>query len=168
MQAPATMTRTCKRGPIIEADGSREESGGVLNPAATRTRDGELLLYPRVVEAGNVSRIGIIRLREDGWRRSYVRHGFALEPVCDYELRDGGDGYGCEDPRVTFMPVLDAYVMAYTAFGPCGARIAVALSDDGFVWKRLGLMRFEGAGLDDDDDKRLSHRHRHASRRTTG
>ena len=43
--------------------------------------------------------------------------------------------------------------MAYTAFGPRGPRIAIALSDDGLAWQRLGLTRFERAGLADDDDK---------------
>jgi beta-1,2-mannobiose phosphorylase / 1,2-beta-oligomannan phosphorylase len=142
-----------RHGAIIQANGRPEERGGVLNPAAARARDGELLLYPRVVEAGNISRIGLIRVREAGSHRSYVRHGFALEPEREYELRDGSDGYGCEDARVTFVRVLDAYVMAYTAFGEHGPRIAVALSNDGLRWERLGLMRFQHAGLEDDDDK---------------
>ncbi|HYZ15379.1 MAG TPA: hypothetical protein VE591_03215 [Candidatus Acidoferrum sp.] len=157
MQCVATIdavrARTRRHGAIIDADGRREESGGVLNPASARARDGDLLLYPRVVEAGNVSRVGIIRVREDGWRRSYQRHGFALEPEREYELRDGNDGYGCEDPRVTFVSALDAFVMAYTAFGERGARIAIALSNDGLRWERIGLMRFDHAGLEDDDDK---------------
>jgi beta-1,2-mannobiose phosphorylase / 1,2-beta-oligomannan phosphorylase len=149
----AMSARTRRHGAIIEANGRPQERGGVLNPAAARARDGELLLYPRVVEPGNISRVGIIRVREDGQRRSYDRYGFALEPEREYELRDGNDGYGCEDPRVTFVPAIDAFVMAYTAFGARGARIAIALSNDGLRWSRIGLMRFERAGLEDDDDK---------------
>jgi len=49
---------------------------------------------------------------------------------------------GCEDPRVTFVPVLDRYLMAYTAFGTDGPRIAVAHSQDGYRWERLGLASF--------------------------
>jgi predicted GH43/DUF377 family glycosyl hydrolase len=147
------MITSLRRGCVLEPNGSCIERGGVLNPAAIRSRDGELLLYPRVVEPGNVSRIGIVRVTEAGGRRAYVRNGFALVPERDYELRAGRDGYGCEDPRVTFVRALDAFVMAYTAYGPRGPRIAVALSQDGLRWERLGLMRFACAGLGDEDDK---------------
>lgn len=80
------------------------------------------------------------------------RDGFALEPEADYELRPS-PGYGCEDPRVTFVPMLDRYVMAYTAFGPLGPRIAIALSRDAYSWDRIGLMRFAQPGMVDGDDK---------------
>ena len=52
---------------------------------------------------------------------------------------------GCEDPRVTFVPLLERYVMAYTAFGPAGPRIVFALSPDGYAWDRLGRGRFRRA-----------------------
>ena len=96
------------------------EAEGVLNPASARDRDGRLLIYPRAVAKGNVSRVGLVRVEEDGAARRYERIGFALEPQAPYELRDVPGGQGCEDPRVTYMPVLDSYVMAYTAFGPAG------------------------------------------------
>jgi predicted GH43/DUF377 family glycosyl hydrolase len=54
---------------------------------------------------------------------------------------------------VTFVPLLDAYVMAYTAFGPSGPRIAFALSSDGYEWNRLGLADFSAPGLPCGDDK---------------
>jgi beta-1,2-mannobiose phosphorylase / 1,2-beta-oligomannan phosphorylase len=146
-------TRALRRGTILEPADSAAEAGGILNPAAVRTRDGALLLYPRVVAAGNVSRIGIVRVLERGDSRSYVRAGYALEPECEYELRAGAEGYGCEDPRVTFIAALDSFVMAYTAFGPRGPRIAFALSKDGLAWQRLGLVQFHNAGLPDADDK---------------
>jgi predicted GH43/DUF377 family glycosyl hydrolase len=78
--------------------------------------------------------------------------GFVLEPDAPYEKRTVPGGMGCEDPRVTFVPVLGQYVMAYTAFGPQGPRIAVALSRDGYHWERLGLVRF-APDLQQGDDK---------------
>lgn len=69
--------------------------------------------------------------------------GFALEPEAPYELRDERDGYGCEDPRITYIAALDQYVMAYTAFGPQGPHVAVAVSSDSLAWRRLGLMGFK-------------------------
>jgi len=124
----------------------------VLNPASARTREGTLLLYPRAVAKGNISRVSRVRVTQSESTFMTDREGFALEPQAEYERRPS-PGYGCEDPRVTFVPLLDRYVMAYTAFGPKGPRIAIALSRDGYAWERLGLMRFEQPGMIDGDDK---------------
>jgi beta-1,2-mannobiose phosphorylase / 1,2-beta-oligomannan phosphorylase len=146
----ATVTRL---GTVLEPDGDATEAEGVLNPGAVRDRDGRLLLYPRVVAEGNVSRIGLVEASGPDGAPSFKRLGFALEPQEPYELRTVPGGYGCEDPRVTFIPVLDAFVMAYTAFGPLGPRIAVALSHDAYRWERLGLIDFSAPGLPCGDDK---------------
>jgi beta-1,2-mannobiose phosphorylase / 1,2-beta-oligomannan phosphorylase len=134
----------------MQPDGSPEEAGGVLNPACTRTPAGDLLLYPREVAPGNISRIGRVHTRalEHGFEIS--RDGFALVPEAAYELRPT-PGYGCEDPRVTFVPQLESYIMAYTAFGPPGPRIAFALSKDAYTWERLGLANFGEVEVGGDD-----------------
>ena len=134
-------------GLVLASTGSAVDDEGVLNPAVTRDRDGNLLLYPRMVAAGNVSRIGLARAVES---RSGVRFGAAeivLRPEAEYERRAVPGGMGCEDPRVTFIAELDAYVMAYTAFGPHGPRIALALSKDAYAWTRLGLVHFADESL---------------------
>ena len=59
----------------------------------------------------------------------------------------------CEDARVTYIREIDRYVMAYTAFGPHGARVAVAISRDAYVWKRLGLVRFPSEITNTVDNK---------------
>lgn len=129
---------------MLKPDGDVGERLGVLNPACARLRDGTLQLYPRMVAEGNVSRIGSCSAfeRPDGTLEVQPR-GFALEPQAPYELRDRPGGYGCEDPRVTFIEVLDRYVMAYVAFGPRGPEVALAISVDGLKWERLGLLKFE-------------------------
>jgi beta-1,2-mannobiose phosphorylase / 1,2-beta-oligomannan phosphorylase len=116
---------------------------GILNPACARLRDGTLQLYPRMVAPGNVSRIGSFRARESADGKIELDFcGFALEPEAPYELRDEPGGYGCEDPRVTFLPSIDKYAMAYVALGPRAPEVAVAISDDGLRWERLGLLQF--------------------------
>ena len=122
------------------------EIEGVLNPAAVRGPDGELYLFPRIVGRGNYSRIAIARVRFDscGDPVGVDRIGIALEPTEPYERRS--DGGGCEDPRVTFLEPLRRYVMTYTAYGPNGPRVALALSDDLTHWSRLGLAHFEPIG----------------------
>lgn len=139
-------------GPVLVPDGDPNELEGVLNPASARTRDGGLLLYPRAVAKGNISRVERVGVTQRDATFITQRDGFALEPEATYEVRPSA-GYGCEDPRVTFIPALDRYVMAYTAFGPLGPRIAIALSHDGHSWERLGLMRFAQPGMVDGDDK---------------
>jgi hypothetical protein len=148
-------------GTIMEPEpGNPHEVEGVLNPAAARGPDGNLYLFPRLVAAGNYSRIGISRVRfnGDGDPTGVERLGIALEPEADYELRS--DGGGCEDPRVTFVELLGWYVMSYTAFAPQGPRIALAISKDLFHWQRLGLVNFtnyyHGRDPDGVDDKDAS------------
>ena len=145
-------TAVTRLGPVLVPDGDPRELEGVLNPASARTREGDLLLYPRAVAKGNISRVGRVRVAQHDGAFATERDGYALEPEASYERRPS-PGYGCEDPRVTFVPVLDRYVMAYTAFGPLGPRIAIALSRDGHAWERVGLMRFAQPGMVDGDDK---------------
>ena len=130
-------------GQIMEPEpGNPFEVEGVLNPAAARGPDGKLYLFPRLVAKGNFSRIGIAQVifNKAGDPTGVQRLGIALEPEAEYELRS--DGGGCEDPRITFMERLKCYVMTYTALSPLGPRIALAVSDDLFHWKRLGLATF--------------------------
>ena len=118
-----------------------DEAWGVLNPAAARGRDGQLYLYPRVVAEGNVSRIGLARVVfRDDEPVGVERMGYVLEPTQGYEQNERTRG--CEDPRVTFIAALDCYVMTYVAYGPLGPRVALARSQDGLVWERLGLAKF--------------------------
>jgi len=132
-------------GEVMQPEpGNPMEANGVLNPAAARGPDGQLYLFPRLVARGNYSRIGIARVQFDrsGDPAGVERLGVALEPETDYERRPDGGG-GCEDPRVTFVEPLKRYVMSYTALSPDGPRIALAMSEDLFTWRRAGLVTFE-------------------------
>jgi predicted GH43/DUF377 family glycosyl hydrolase len=141
-------------GTVFEPDGDPNEAEGVLNPACVRAPGGELMLYPRSVAAGNVSRVGLARNDGAAGSVKFDRLGYALEPLEAYERRAPGlGGMGCEDPRVTFVPVLKKYLMAYTAFGPAGPRVALAYSEDAYHWERLGLVDFAKHGLLSGDDK---------------
>lgn len=131
-------------GLIMEPEaGNPNEVEGTLNPAAVRGPDGGLYLFPRLVAKGNYSRIGIARVEFNavGDPCCVERLGIALEPETEYERRPDGRG-GCEDPRITYVEPLKRYVMTYTALSPIGPRIAVAISEDLFHWKRLGLAAF--------------------------
>ncbi len=147
-------------GLVMKPDpGNPVEAEGVLNPAAVRGPDNQLYLFPRLVARGNYSRIGIARVRfnEDGNPTGVERLGIALEPEAEYERPPNGGG--CEDPRVTFVEPLRRYVMTYTALSPDGPRIALALSEDLFHWKRIGLATFrpyKGIEFENVDNKDAS------------
>lgn len=153
--ALARFDATVRRlGTVLAPDGDPTEAEGVLNPACVRAPGGELLLYPRMVAKGNVSRIGLTRNVGAGDQVRFERLGFALEPEALYEQRPpGSGGMGCEDPRVTYVPALGKFVMAYTSFGTAGPRVTLALSTDAYHWTRLGLVDFATHGLPSGDDK---------------
>src|SRR2546430_8682956 len=133
------------------------EVGGVLNPAVTRGADGQLYLLPRLVAAGNYSRIGLTRVLFDRRREpvGVKRLGVVREPDARYEP-NAHTGGGVADPRVTYIAERGLYVMTYTAFGEAGPRIAAAVSRDLVHWHRLGLVRFaplQGIDLGAQDNK---------------
>lgn len=122
--------------------GNALEAEGVLNPATVRGADGHLYLLPRLVAAGNVSRIGLAKIEVmDGAPASVSRTGIALAP--DRSWEHGAQNAGVEDPRVTFIPELGLNVMTYVAYGPLGPRTAIAVSRDERTWQRLGPVTFE-------------------------
>jgi predicted GH43/DUF377 family glycosyl hydrolase len=117
------------------------DGGGWPSEFAAVARD-----MPRLVAAGNVSRVGLARVNvEDGVPVGVEREGVVLEPERTWER--GVGNAGVEDPRVTFVPRLGLHVMTYVAFGPLGPRTALAVSRDLRVWRRLGPALF---AYDDD------------------
>jgi len=131
-------------------DGNPLEEMGVLNPASGRAPDGRLMLLPRLVAAGNVSRVGLAEvLVEGGVPVSVRREGVVLAPDEGWER--GANNAGVEDPRTTFVPSLGLHVMTYVAYGPLGPRLALAVSEDLRSWRRLGPVQFAyQPGLDTD------------------
>ncbi|MET0864766.1 MAG: glycosidase [Nakamurella sp.] len=128
------------------------EVDGVLNPATGRDSTGELYLLPRLVAAGNVSRVGLAKVVITGGVPVGVeRAGVALEPDRGWERAN--THAGVEDPRVTWIEALNTHVMTYVAYGPLGPRPAVAVSPDLRSWTRLGPIHFE---YDDDLDLDLN------------
>jgi len=136
---PYTLTRI---GVIMTPEeGNPFEVEGVLNPGSGRGPDGEVYLLPRLVAAGNVSRIGLARvIVEGGVPVAVERQGIALAPDRSWER--GVGNAGVEDPRITWLAELDLFVMTYVAYGPLGPRTALAVSTDLREWDRLGPVLF--------------------------
>ena len=117
------------------------EAEGVLNPASGRDADGTLWLLPRLVEAGNVSRVGLAEVVvTDGVPTGVRREGVVLAPDAGWERAH--DHGGVEDPRTTWVPSLGVHVMTYVAYGPLGPHPALATSTDLKTWTRHGPLHF--------------------------
>ncbi len=123
---------------MVPEKGNPLEEEGVLNPASARGADGSIYLFPRMVAAGNFSRIGRVRVHVDGSGVpiGVERLGVAVQAEHSWEVR------GVEDPRISWLPRLRLWIMTYTAVGPLGPRIAIASSEDLITWKKLGLATF--------------------------
>ena len=136
---PYELTRL---GVIMTPEAGNElEAEGVLNPASGYAPDGDLYLLPRLVAAGNVSRVGLARVVLDGGVPVGVeRQGVVLAPDAGWEC--GAGSSGTEDPRVTWLAALGLHVMSYVAFGALGPRPALAVSEDLRDWRRLGPLHF--------------------------
>ena len=130
-------------GVVMRPDPERPfEAEGVLNPGSGRTADGRLWLLPRLVAAGNVSRVGLASVVVEQGVPVGVRHeAVVLGPDTGWERSHSHAGV--EDPRVTWIPDLGVHVMAYVAFGPLGPKPALAVSGDLRSWRRLGPIHFE-------------------------
>ncbi len=147
-EVPYRMTRL---GVVMTPEpGNPQEAMGVLNPASGRAPDGRLYLLPRLVENGNVSRVGLAEVELRGGVPVGVRRrGVVLAPDEGWER--GAHNAGVEDPRTTWVPSLGRHLMTYVAFGPLGPRLALAVSEDLEHWQRLGPVQFGyQPGLDTD------------------
>jgi predicted GH43/DUF377 family glycosyl hydrolase len=145
---PYTLTRV---GVLMTPEpGNELEAEGVLNPASGFGPDGRLYLLPRLVAAGNISRVGLAEVSlVDGVPTGVSRRGVVLAPDEGWER--GTNNAGVEDPRVTWVPRLGVHVMTYVAYGPLGPKLALAVSKDLAEWRRLGPVHFRyQAGLDTD------------------
>ncbi len=107
----------------------------VFNPGAVRLADGTTLLLCRVEEHTGLSHLCAAR-SADG-----VRHWMIdREPTFERDPARPEELWGLEDPRITFVPELGRYAVAYTAFGKNGPGVALALTEDFRTFERCGLV----------------------------
>jgi predicted GH43/DUF377 family glycosyl hydrolase len=107
----------------------------VMNAGAADV-DGTTLLLCRVEDRRGFSHLTVAR-SEDGIANWVVDKVPLLESVPGVS----NESWGLEDPRITWSEELEAWVIAYTAFGPGGPGLALATTTDFRTVKRLGVVR---------------------------
>jgi len=128
--------RRHERNPILAAADWPYPVHTVFNPGATRLADGSTLLLCRAEDRRGLSHLCAVRSANgiDGWVID-PEPTFVPDPEHYPE-----ELWGVEDPRITFVPELKQYVIAYTAFSKGGPGVALALTADFRRFERLGLV----------------------------
>jgi predicted GH43/DUF377 family glycosyl hydrolase len=137
------------RGPGYEALFRRNHSNPILtaahwpyavhsvfNAGAVRLENGTTLLLCRVEDRRGHSHLCAAR-SPDGVS------DWVVDPLPT--LRADPEGHpeelwGIEDPRITFVPEIGKYAVAYTAFGKGGPGVSLALTTDFVQFERCGLV----------------------------
>ncbi len=108
----------------------------VFNPAAVQLSDGDTLLLCRVEDRRGLSHLCAARSANgiDGWRVDEKPTLLANPGEYPEEV------WGIEDPRITYVPELRQYAVAYTSFAKGGPGVSLALTKDFRTFERYGVV----------------------------
>jgi predicted GH43/DUF377 family glycosyl hydrolase len=114
------------QNPILTTDDWPYPANSVFNPGAVLLPDGTTLLLCRVEDQRGHSHFCAARSQNgvDGWEIDPEPTLFPDPERYPEEL------WGIEDPRITYVPELKAYAIAYTAYSRGGPAVSLALTDD--------------------------------------
>jgi predicted GH43/DUF377 family glycosyl hydrolase len=131
-----TLLHRSERNPILTAADWPYPVHTVFNAGATLLADGTTLLLCRVEDRRGHSHLCAARSADGvgGWVVDTVPTLSADPDNHPEEL------WGVEDPRITFVPELGRYAIAYTAFGKGGPGVSLALTEDFVTFERYGLV----------------------------
>ncbi len=108
----------------------------VFNAGATKLADGDTLLLCRIEERTGFSHLCAARSKSgiDDWR-------IDAQPTLVANPREYPEEiWGIEDPRITYVPELEQYAIAYTSFARGGPGVSLALTKDFESFERLGVI----------------------------
>jgi predicted GH43/DUF377 family glycosyl hydrolase len=121
--------------PILTAEDWPYPVNVVFNPAAAEV-NGTTVVLARVEDMRGISHLSVARSANgiDGWE---VDPEPLLAPADGVE----SEQWGFEDPRVVFVPELDAWAITCTAYGPAGPAVYLATTRDFSTVERHGIIR---------------------------
>ncbi len=122
--------------PLLSRENWPYRINSVFNPAAVRLADGDTLLLCRVEDLSGLSHLCAARSANgiDNWR-------IDTQPTMPANPREYPEEiWGIEDPRITYVPELDQYAIAYTSFARGGPGVSLALTKDFVTFERFGVI----------------------------
>ena len=122
--------------PILSAKDWPYSINSVFNAGATLLADGSTLLLCRVEDRRGLSHFCAARSRNgvDNWQ-------IDKEPTLMPSPREYPEEiWGIEDPRITFVPELQQYVVTYTSYSRGGPGVSLALTKDFRSFERYGVI----------------------------
>jgi predicted GH43/DUF377 family glycosyl hydrolase len=122
--------------PILNGEDWPYVVNSVFNAGAVQLPDGDTLLLCRVEDRRGLSHLCAARSSNgiDGWR-------IDPEPTLAPNPREYPEEiWGIEDPRITYVPELGQYAIAYTSFARGGPGVSLALTRDFRSFQRYGVI----------------------------
>ncbi|MGA3029169.1 MAG: glycosidase [Candidatus Limnocylindrales bacterium] len=118
--------------PILTVDDVPYPANTAFNPGAARV-NGETVLLLRVEDLRGISSLLVARSTDGitGWR---VDEKPLLAPDPDHPE----EVWGCEDPRIVFLPERGEWAITYTAYSRRGPLVSLAMTKDFREVERLG------------------------------
>jgi predicted GH43/DUF377 family glycosyl hydrolase len=122
--------------PILSRENWTYPINSVLNAGAVALADGETLLLCRVEDRSGLSHLCAARSANgvDNWRIDSQPTLMANPQEYPEEI------WGIEDPRITYVPELEQYAVAYTSFARGGPGVSLALTKDFRSYERFGVI----------------------------
>ena len=122
------------KNPILTGDDWPYGINCVFNAGATLLQDGTTLLLCRVEDRRGHSHLCAARSKNgiDGWE---IDRTPTLMPDPENHPEEL---WGIEDPRITYVPELKKYAIAYTSYSSSGPGVSLALTDDFKQFERYG------------------------------
>ena len=136
--------------PILTAADWPYPINTVFNAGATRLADGTTLLLCRIEDRRGISHLCAARSHNgvDGWQID-PQPTFGPDPEAHPE-----ELWGVEDPRITYLPDLKKYAIAYTSYSRGGPGVSLAFTQDFHNFERFGVIM----SPEDKDAALLPHR----------
>lgn len=128
--------RRYHRNPILTAADWPYPVNSVFNAGATLLEDGTTLLLCRVEDRRGHSHLCAARSANgiDGWQ-------IDPKPTLMPDPKNYPEElWGIEDPRITYVPELGQYAVAYTAYSPSSPAVSLALTKDFRDFERYGVI----------------------------
>ena len=122
--------------PILSREHWPYPINSVFNAGAVQMADGDTLLLCRVESRTGLSHLCAARSANgiDRWRIDPQPTLMASPQEYPEEI------WGIEDPRITYVPELEQYAVAYTSFARGGPGVSLALTKDFRSFERFGVI----------------------------